>query len=338
MVQILVLRQYKEGVTHLKKIVGILLVVVLLSLSFTSFAIANITEGNENEVDKSKSNNQELHELRIKETKEYMKKNNVKQVTEYDLLKDLQKLNMEELKENGYEDTEIEIIKNMDVEKEIRKEIKRRIKLRKKELKNMGYRDEEIEKLKKLTGDEDFEMIIFSLAQVTVYNELRNHYYKVSENTTYFLVDFGWSWDKAPFWLLSDALGIGWNGDFHPNNNLSTSYNYHYKRYRNQSDWADYKLTKEQLSEKEINTCEDKFDLNGFYGVDYWVQEGWGTMALSQTNRMDNAKFSCKYGHNEIGASPTINYPWGVGFSFTSAESVFQPSEIVYSATATVQP
>lgn len=200
----------------------------------------------------------------------------------------------------------------------------------------MGYSADEIYVMKNLTGNETLEQMSTYgiLADCTCYNTLVDHYYRTSTDKTYFLVSYGWEWDKCPAWVLTDCAVVGWNHDFHPDESLDTSsknYNTTYKTYVNQSDATDKKYSSKAMVEKELNTAEDQFDMNGFYGNAYYVKAGSGTMALSQTGKQNDAKFSFKYGHNEVLAAPSVGYPWGVSFSLEGAESIFMPSEIVYS-------
>lgn len=89
--------------------------------------------------------------------------------------------------------------------------------------------------------------------------------------------------------------------------------------------------------EKELQTAEDQFDMNGFYGSDYYVKSGSGTICLSQTGKVNDVKLSFKYGHNQFGPAVSVSYPWGVSFGLDGAETIFQPDEIVYNDFATVK-
>lgn len=242
----------------------------------------------------------------------------------------------EELVNEGYSIDVVESLKNGNVEEYILEVTFEKALLSESQLSNMGYTADEIYVMKNLTGNETLEQLSTYgiLADCTCYNTLVSHYYKTSTDKTYFIVSYGWEWDKCPAWVLTDCAGVGWNHDFHPDETLDTSttnYNTTYKTYVNQSDSTDKKYSSKAMVEKELNTAEDQFDMNGFYGTAYYVKSGSGTMALSQTGRQNDAKFSFKYGHNELLAAPSVGYPWGVSFSLEGAESIFMPSEIVYS-------
>lgn len=255
---------------------------------------------------------------------------------EYEILSMMKAKTTEDLIFEGYSKDVVEDIKSGNVEERILTVTFERAALSEEELAKMGYSADEIFVMKNLSGDETLEQLSTYgiLADCTCYNYLVEHYYKTSTGKTYFLVSYGWEWDKCPAWVLTDCAGVGWNHDFHPDETLDTSsknYNTTYKTYVNQSDASDKKYSSKAMVEKELNTAEDQFDMNGFYGSAYYVKSGSGTMALSQTGRQNDAKFSFKYGHNEILAAPSVGYPWGVSFSLEGAESIFMPPEIVYS-------
>lgn len=100
---------------------------------------------------------------------------------------------------------------------------------------------------------------------------------------------------------------------------------------------SDKKYTTKHIYEKELQTAEDQFDMNGFYGSDYYVKSGSGTICLSQTGKVNDVKLSFKYGHNQFGPAVSVSYPWGVSFGLDGAETIFQPDEIVYNDFATVK-
>lgn len=110
-----------------------------------------------------------------------------------------------------------------------------------------------------------------------------------------------------------------------------------FKTYVNQGNASDKKYTTKHIYEKELQTAEDQFDMNGFYGSDYYVKSGSGTICLSQTGKVNDVKLSFKYGHNQFGPAVSVSYPWGVSFGLDGAETIFQPDEIVYNDFATVK-
>lgn len=164
-----------------------------------------------------------------------------------------------------------------------------------------------------------------------------SHTYNKSKDKTYFICNYGWEWDKCPNWVLTDCAGLGWNHDFHPDDAVDSDYNKTFKTYVNQGNASDKKYTTKHIYEKELQTAEDQFDMNGFYGSDYYVKSGSGTICLSQTGKVNDVKLSFKYGHNQFGPAVSVSYPWGVSFGLDGAETIFQPDEIVYNDFATVK-
>lgn len=134
-----------------------------------------------------------------------------------------------------------------------------------------------------------------------------------------------------------NSAGLGWNHDFHPDDAVDSDYNKTFKTYVNQGNASDKKYTTKHIYEKELQTAEDQFDMNGFYGSDYYVKSGSGTICLSQTGKVNDVKLSFKYGHNQFGPAVSVSYPWGVSFGLDGAETIFQPDEIVYNDFATVK-
>lgn len=175
------------------------------------------------------------------------------------------------------------------------------------------------------------------LADCYTYNTFVSHTYNKSKDKTYFICNYGWEWDKCPNWVLTDCAGLGWNHDFHPDDAVDSDYNKTFKTYVNQGNASDKKYTTKHIYEKELQTAEDQFDMNGFYGSDYYVKSGSGTICLSQTGKVNDVKLSFKYGHNQFGPAVSVSYPWGVSFGLDGAETIFQPDEIVYNDFATVK-
>lgn len=261
---------------------------------------------------------------------------------EYEILKMLENMSIDELTQRGYSADTIAAVESGQLDDIILETTFERASLSVGELSNMGYSDSEITVLKNLNGDETLEEISTYgiLADCICYNTLVDHFYSTYTGKTYFIVSFGWEWDKCPVWLMTDCVGVGWNHNFHPDDSLDpysdTDYNTIYKKYVNIDFSIGNKYTSKAMAEKQLNTCEDQFDMNGYYGPRYYVKGGWGTIALSQTGQQNDVKMSFKYGHNEAFASASVGYPWGVSFSIEGAESIFMPPEIVYSDYARV--
>ena len=261
-------------------------------------------------------------------------------ISEFEIYKKAKYMSTKELVKQGYTSEDANKIQNGELEEVILQAFFERSNLPSDTLSNMGYTMKDIQKMKNLTGNEtlsDIEALAVS-AKVTCYNTLKSHYYEKSTNKTHFIVSYGWEWNKTPLMQLTDCIGIGWNQDFSIKSDASSSYNKHYKVYINRNNSSDKKSINTTLKEKQLQTIEDKFSVSTEYNLKYYdIKSGSGIMYLIQEGKANNAKFSMKYGHNTIGTSPSIGYPWGVSFSFSNAESIFMPDEIVTSVTATVK-
>lgn len=199
-------------------------------------------------------------------------------------------------------------------------------------LEALGFDPVSIANLRNLTGKETLAELsqLRVLDEFACYNTLSDHYYDQSENKTYFVVDYGWEWVRGPVVALTDCVGVGWNNSFHPTNDLAVWHNRTYLGYVSYTNADNVEYEYSRMIEDEINTSQAQIDIDR--GDQRYLQLGYGTMALSQTGQVNDAKFAFKYGHNRIGLAPSIAYPWGVGFTFEGSEVDYSPaSGIVYS-------
>lgn len=265
--------------------------------------------------------------------------NNLRVMNEYEILQSASAKSDAELLQEGYGEDTISQIRDGTIAELIRKSIFSRASLPSSELSELGYTESEIEYMKSLTGTETLADLSTRgiLADCYTYNTFVSHTYNKSKDKTYFICNYGWEWDKCPNWVLTDCAGLGWNHDFHPDDAVDSDYNKTFKTYVNQGNASDKKYTTKHIYEKELQTAEDQFDMNGFYGSDYYVKSGSGTICLSQTGKVNDVKLSFKYGHNQFGPAVSVSYPWGVSFGLDGAETIFQPDEIVYNDFATVK-
>ncbi len=322
----------------MKKFLSIALSLAMMcSLSATAFAADNsgISEQTETEISMIPEEITNLHQQSL------LQKNAVTSTyNEYEILESSKLQTNDELLEAGYSLDVIADIRSGAAEERIVAATLERAMLPETQLLEMGYTESEIISLKNLTGSESLSEIsaLGVLADCSTYNTYVSHVYKKSLNKTFFKVNFGWEWDKCPAWLLTDCAGTGWNQNFHPDDTGSSTYNTSYKTYVNQLNSSDKKYSSEPMYEQELGTAQDQLDMNGFFGSEYYVKSGSGTMYLSQTGRVNDVKFAFKYGHNQFGAAVSVGFPWSVGFSLEGAETVFQPQELVYHDFATTQP
>lgn len=319
-----------------KKIMGFFLMIVLC-VSYTTFAYA----ADDIEVESGAYEYEQLHMQYVKEASK-----NGNTFTEFDYLMALENLHEEELLAAGYSTEFVNELTNGEIEAQMLEEVNRRATLNSDILSGLGYAADEIEKMKNLTGDESLEELSTDglLATITVYNNLSEHYYESSSNKTYFMVAFGWSWDKMPTALLQDCLGMLWNQDFALDNSMvpggyDIKCNRVYLNYTLTDGGTD--LGAQTLSEVEINKAECGFAMAGDYDRDgtpsYWISGGYGVAGLSQTGVVDNAKFEFAYAHSKIGVG-SVSVSVGTGLSFDTTIGIlieeYRPDSIVNSQTA----
>ena len=320
-----------------KAALKVIVCMILCAFISTVYATEYCTETicvEEQKIDKIPYEISKIHDDILKNNNE-----DVKTFDEYDLINVFRNKSESQLKAEGYSIEKIKEIKSDEVEKIITEEIFNRSKLDSNQLKGMGYTSEEIIKLKKLNGSESIEELSKSglLATCSVYNTYYSHTYKTARDKTFFVVAYGWEWNRAPSILGTDCAGVGWNHDFTPDNSIDNSYNITYKTYVNLLYSTMEKYSSTNMVEKYMQTSEDVFDLNELYGEYYYVKSGYGIMCLSQTGKVNDVKFTFKYGHNETGLVPSVGFPWSIGFTLEEAETVFVPPQLVYHDFAIVE-
>lgn len=256
-------------------------------------------------------------------------------ISEHELLLDLQATSTVDLTNQGYTESDISAIKGMNVKQVIMDEIFQRSQLDRNALAAMGYNPDQISRLQSLTGNESFDEIVpFASASVTCTNSNVDYYYNRNQNRTYFIANFSWSWNVKPIQCWTDMLGCGWNNNYAFDNRLNDSYN------KVKITYIDTLLTSPKefsvtvaLTENDLNTAKLKIPMqNAITNEPYaWAKKGQGTIALSETGRVNSTKFIIKYGHAFIAVVPTISSS-GVSFTFKNAGSIFEPTRGVLNA------
>ena len=253
--------------------------------------------------------------------------------SEYDGLKILKSKSKDELTKMGYSAKEIQMLYNGEIEKQIRYEILKRATMDTTELVELGYSYEDVSTIKKLKGDETLEQLSAYglLANCTCYNECSEYYYDSDVNKTYFVVSYGWEWDKRPVWLLTDCVVSMWNQNFILTSDVvcpgyDVSYNRIYTRLFDKSSDTYAYTAAEDMVENDINAFIYSFNMKD---GDYYVKGGYGLTALGQSGQISNAKFAMVYAHNQIGASPSFSITGELSGSFEGAEDEFRPQAIV---------
>lgn len=255
---------------------------------------------------------------------------------EYEIVEELETMEIKELTDKGYSLAEINDIKNGNAQEQIRLEIFKRVAMPSEQLEKMGYTNDEITALKSLTGDETLSDISARgiLAKCTAYNFIDDCYYKTSKQKTYVIYFYGWDWDKAPVFLRKDIIGIGWDHDFAIDNSLdndvmdynTTTICYSYNSNVSVTD----EYVEIQMWENPVNISNCTFEMQKMQYASKRIDAlcGFGTMALSQAGKVNNVKVSFQYGHDKLGLVPSISISIdniGIGFSIENAETTIAP-------------
>lgn len=214
------------------------------------------------------------------------------------------------------------------IEDELKNEVFKRSKLDEEILEDMGYTPEQIAELKSLQGNESIQQLAVFSASVKCYNSLSSHVYNKKTKKTNFNVNYSWEWTALPLIAMSDCIGMGWNNDFSANINSNTVT----VTYKPLTDRAQTVKKSYKVVEKEICAAQTQFPMKS--DNQYWAKSGSGVLKLTAAGLKNNAKFQFKYAHNQIGVTPYVTAPGGIGFTFESAEDTFMPSAIVHSLTA----
>lgn len=256
---------------------------------------------------------------------------------EYDQYMSMRNLPKSKLIEIGYSTEFANSIHSGELEKNACEEIYRRAELSKDALTKMGYSIDEIKILRNLQGDESLEVLSAYglLASCTVYNNLNDYYYRPDEDTTYYRVSFGWTWDKCPLNRWTECFAISWNQYFYLDTNAPVAgydvvCNRVYRQYYNM-EYETYTLTAaEDVYENLINKIQYQFPLvTTEYNLINYAKSGYGVVALKQEGYVGEAKCTVAYAHSYIGVTPTINNNLELEISFSGNVDVFTPNRIV---------
>lgn len=226
-------------------------------------------------------------------------------INEYKQLKQLKAKSDMELKQMGYTSEEINRIRSIDYAQELRE----RAKLDNAQLKNLGYTDEQITMLKSFTGTEEEIIALAATLDLSAWHS--SFWYDSANNRSYWRVSFSWTWSSMPVIRLTDVVGAGWG----PQMSLVAPESWQTVRYVHKITGNGY--TQDfAITLYAVNTAQVKFPMDSSDAA-YWAKYGSGQVKVSYGGDLRDAQMRIAYGHNEFGVSPSVNVPWGVGFTFT---------------------
>lgn len=239
-------------------------------------------------------------------TKEYTVTTN-----EYEILKSLSKENYSNLKLSGYDEQEINIIRN--IEKEYPKHLQEYKDLPEANLKQLGYSDDQVKLLKNYKGTEEETMQLAATMRFLLKDNYVN--YSESQNKTEAKFYYRFIWNGIPLIKLKDIVGVSWN-DW---NIVNTSGWVNY--YSITGDQNDVFSAKPTFIENENgpNTfgAGYKFDMTKEDNY-YWARAGEGIFTVYNHGKK-NLSVYAEYGHSTVFLNPSFSIPGLLSIEFSKS-------------------
>ncbi len=217
----------------------------------------------------------------------------------------------------GYSEKDLYIIKNY---KEVYKNKIENLKNKDIDaLKYLGYEEDQIDAIKNFDGSE--EMIMRSSSRLSLTTGIRNHEYnsRYDETTAQLNIDFRWL--GSPTYEFKDILAIVWSDDYIVDTRrslLEVEYiNEHYREEESESYDIEYKgLNKAHFEfPKQIS----KRISGGVRG--YSISRGGGVIYFSDIERISRIRTYSAYGYNTLRFNPNFSIDssgtYGLGISFS---------------------
>ncbi len=227
---------------------------------------------------------------------------------EYEVLKDLSKNSNTNLKLNGYNDQDINKIKN--VEKEYPKHLNEYKDLPEENLKELGYTDNQIKLLRDYKGTEEETIKLAATMDFRLTENFVN--YSQSHDKTEAKFNYRFAWHGVPLMKTKDIVGVAWN-DW----NLTSTYSY--VRYIDIIGNLQNAFT---LDATFVNN-EGPHSFGGGYRFKmtqednyYWAQAGFGSFTM-YNHGPKNLSAYAEYGHSTFSLNPTFSVPGGLSIAFS---------------------
>jgi hypothetical protein len=238
-------------------------------------------------------------------------------VNEYEMIKNVKNRSFAELEKLGYDETEINHIKDLNYIQELKKRSNNSYH----ELLKLGYTDSQIKLLKSLDSYDVIpeEVLLLSSAEVTIIHDVDGT--TVNSNGTVINISFSWNWTQKPIFTFNDAVGFSWSGD----------YICHEDTVQAEIDYAigtsiieTVDFSDDMIGEISPGTNGVGFDFNMIRGVPpvtEWAKSGRGSFTLvCYEHEHNNVQLAAKYGHSIFNISsigitygaPSISFEIGV--------------------------
>lgn len=226
------------------------------------------------------------------------------------MLKELSKKDNSTLKLNGYNQTELNIIKN--IEEEYPKHLKKYKDLPKEDLKKMGYTDDQIKLLRNYKGTEKETILLAA----TLHSKLTNRgiEYSNTEDKTNAKFRYRFDWHGVPLIKRQDIVALTWN-DWNLIKSEEFALRYHHVD--NPQRWrAGPPATFLENDGPSTFGAGYKFDM----AVDnnYWYART-GVFDFEVYNHgKKNLSVYAEYGHTTYAIKPTFSIPGFLSIEFSN--------------------
>jgi len=266
----------------MKKTMSLLLAVLLLTLSFSSFGFA---DSNKDKVKVDKVT-----------------------INEYELLKDLSKKSTLDLEKKGFQDKDIEKIKNY--KDEYAKHLKKYAELDDESLNNLGYTSEKIEMLRVYDGSEAQTIALAASCNLTLKVDYVT--WSAAQNRTNARLEYNFTWTGVPLVKKTDIVAVTWN-DWTLN---GTTANTTYKHiYGFNPDIYGYPTFVANSGPSSLGAGY-RFPMAQQDNY-YWAQSGKGIFTLYHNYTKKDLSAYAAYGHYTITANLSFFIPGYGAINFT---------------------
>ncbi|MGX4601744.1 hypothetical protein [Faecalimicrobium sp. JNUCC 81] len=298
----------------LKKINKKVAMALMIGIVISSLSIsANAQEKNNLSVAPS--------EIVFKNSENIVENEETETVNEYIKLKELSEKTKRELKSLGYNNNDIDSIK------QYKDNFKRNIKdlndLQNEQLKSLGYNNSQIDIIRNFDGSE--EQMIKASANCSVSRSKGSFYYDKTNKATNLVVNYSFKWNGVPSFRGTDIMAVS-NGEFmyfHNNSYLTVSYS----DISNSGASSSRKILA-SLDGSGNTGASFKFKTLGNNGLSF-ARSGSGKAYLHKKANITQVGVGVKYGHSTVTFSPGVSFPAGVSIGFSKNVQSIGPNPII---------
>lgn len=229
-------------------------------------------------------------------------------ISEYDMYKNFINKSKKELLKEGYSLETIDSIKNFDFVGELF----RRATLSEYELTQLGYNKDQIKIFKNFSGSESEIRLLAANLTFGIFKRGSGK----SSNYSYAKVSIQWEWSQCPFFTQEDIVAVGWTDNMYCDSNTDIDVDAYWadissNKYVNQT-----KLDAIVALNKGAYIKEDIVPM----GSNSYLRSGIMNVTIHKNARVEEVAFLAKYGHNQLGLSPSVDISVdgiSIGISFS---------------------